>query len=453
MDKKASRPLPPSFMVSAPGKIILFGEHAAVYGKPALATAISLKSYLLVTTVPQTQGIVRLDFKDINLDHSWKIETLPWNASSVGKKSSKSIVDALDKELLEAVMPHAEAVSKPLPETTRKIHVRSATAFLYLFLSLASPRFSGSTYTLRSTIPNGAGLGSSASVCVCLSAALLLQTGRVTRPSDNSILTDAAAQVECVNHWAFKGELCLHGSPSGVDNTVSARGRAVLYQKDPSGLPLVTSLASFPKLPLILLDTQQSRSTVTQLENVKSLTISEPALTADIFEGISQLTSSALNLLSSPDFDGSDGSKNLEHLGSLMRKNHELLVSLGVSHPRLERVCQLIDSAKLGWTKLTGAGGGGCAIALLRSEVRQHGYEELERVLAAEGIQKYEIVLGVNGVGLLYPGEVQTTSRSASNVDLHKFQVADGVEEISSLIDTLADECSGWDYWAETSYC
>lgn len=83
-------------------------------------------------------------------------------------------------------------------------------------------------------------------------------------------------------------------------------------------------------------------------------------------------------------------------LGALFRTNHCLLASLGVSHPRLERVRHLVDDTGVGYTKLTGGGGGGCAISLI-SEFS----EELEGRLKEEGFEVHETVLGARGVGIL----------------------------------------------------
>lgn len=263
----------PTFMVSAPGKVIVFGEHAAVYGKPAIAAAISLRSYLLVTTLSKSQRTVKLNFRDIGLSHTWKIETLPWDVFNQPSKKTfyYSLVNSLDPELLDAIIPYAEAVSKDLPEKQRKVHVRSATAFLYLFLSLGSPESPGFIYTLRSTIPIGAGLGSSASVCACLSTALLLQIRILAGPHPDQPPEEADIQIERINRWAFVGELCIHGDPSGVDNAISTGGKAVIFQRNYPELPTVTPLTKFPKLPLLLVHTQEPRSTAAQVEKVRIL--------------------------------------------------------------------------------------------------------------------------------------------------------------------------------------
>jgi mevalonate kinase len=220
MARKASSPMAPTFIVSAPAKVIVYGEHAAVYGKPAIAAAISLRSYLLVTTLSKSGHTLKLNFKDIGLNHTWNIDALPWNIFHQPSKKTfyYSLVTAIDPELFDAIMPHAEAVSKNLPGKQRNIHVRSAAAFLYLFLSLDSPDSPGGIYTLRSTIPIGAGLGSSASVCACFSAALLLQIRTLAGPHPDQPSDEAELQIERVNRWAFVGELCIHGDPSGVDN-------------------------------------------------------------------------------------------------------------------------------------------------------------------------------------------------------------------------------------------
>merc|ERR1712193_477215 len=69
--RKLSSPLMPAFMVSAPGKVIVYGEHAVVHGKAAIAASISLRSYLLVTFLSKSRRTVSLRFPDIQLDHTW----------------------------------------------------------------------------------------------------------------------------------------------------------------------------------------------------------------------------------------------------------------------------------------------------------------------------------------------------------------------------------------------
>src|ERR1051326_3546324 len=72
--RRSSSPLMPPFMVSAPGKVIVYGEHAVVHGKvrsaltvefsdlsqAAIAAAISLRSYLLVSFLSKSKRTVTL---------------------------------------------------------------------------------------------------------------------------------------------------------------------------------------------------------------------------------------------------------------------------------------------------------------------------------------------------------------------------------------------------------
>ncbi|KAL4878449.1 ribosomal protein S5 domain 2-type protein [Aspergillus karnatakaensis] len=452
MQRKQSSPLAPTFMVSAPGKVIVYGEHAVVHGKAAMAAAISLRSYLLVTTLSKSQRTITLNFRDTGLNHTWNIDDLPWDLFKhpTKKKYYYDLVTTLDTELYDAIQPHVQDISADAPDEMRKIHRNSASAFLYLFLSLGSPQSAGAIYTLRSTIPIGAGLGSSASVCVCMSSALLLQIRTLAGPHPDQPPDEAEVQIERINRWAFVGEMCIHGNPSGVDNTVSAGGKAVIFRRgDYSKPPSVVSLPTFPELPLLLVDTRQARSTATEVAKVGALRKEWPVVTESILDAIDSVTASAEQVIRAPS-SGGLSENTLQQLGTLIRINHGFLVSLGVSHPRLERIRELVDYADIGWTKLTGAGGGGCAITLLRPEVKGESLQKLKTQLDDENFGIYETTLGGDGIGVLWPAVLRNGSdeEGGEEIDQQKFENAVGTEGIERLVGVgVQEKREGWKFW------
>jgi mevalonate kinase len=451
-ERKPSSPMAPTFMVSAPGKVIVFGEHAVVHGKAAMAAAISLRSYLLVTTLSKSHRTITLVFPDIGLDHTWTIDDLPWSAFADGNKKRKyyDMVTSLDQDLVKAMQPHIAHVSAQLPEQQRKIHQAAASSFLYLFLSLSSPTAPACIYTLRSTLPIGAGLGSSASICVCISAALLKQIHILAGPHEDQPEGEVNTQIERINRWAFVGELCIHGNPSGVDNTVSTRGKAVLFKRtDYNKPPQVTPLKDFPELPLLLVNTRQPRSTSTEVAKVAAMKKKYPTVTEATLNSIDQVTNSAHELITSENFDPRSD-HNLEYLGDLFRINHGHLVSLGVSHPKLEHIRELVDYTGIGWTKLTGAGGGGCAITLLKSSADATTIKDLEAKFQEAGFEQYIVTLGGDGVGLLYPAVLYngTDEEGGEEIDQKKFLLAEGPSEIERLVGVgLREKREQWKFW------
>lgn len=357
------------------------------------------------------------------------------------------------------MQPHIAPVSKDeaSPEK-RKIHQAAASAFLYLFLSLGSETSPGAEYAMRSTIPIGAGLGSSASVSVCIAAALLVQCRALSGPHTDQQSSEAEQQLERINRWAFVGEMLIHGNPSGVDNTVSTNGHAVLFQRtDYNKPPSVEILRDFPELPLLLVDTCQSKSTATEVAKVGQLKNMHPAVVENILNAIDSITRSVYERITSEDFDP-ESRQSIAHLGELMNVNHGLLTSLGVSHQRLDRLRYLVDQAGVGWTKLTGAGGGGCAITLLKPEIADgsgqlngeaaHPLKEtklsvLVRQLEEEGFVKYQTTLGGDGVGVLYPAVIRD-----EEIDQEMFLTADGRDGVEALVGGGTDDGKEeWKYW------
>ncbi|KAI9670285.1 MAG: Mevalonate kinase [Alyxoria varia] len=452
MTPPSSNPYP--FAVSAPGKVIVFGEHAVVHGKLAIASAISLRSYLRVDALQEKEhGRIDLSFPDVGLQHTWHTDDLPW--ASFAGRDRRAPKAALETDLLDAIDPHVQAVSPHLPadDTRRSLHQQAASSFLYMLMHLSTLSTRPCRYTLRSTIPIASGLGSSASISVCIAATLLLQCGSILDPSSATAtattdLPSAAATLDLINRWAFVGELCIHGNPSGIDNTVATRGRAVVFRKRPDhpGGNLIKPI-SFPEVPSLLVDTKQPRSTAREVAKVAALKTRLPSVAMPILDAIGAVAEAYDAAVEERIRRGekADPKEISMMLGELVRINHELLAALGVSHPRIEEVRQIVDGKGVGSTKLTGGGGGGCTFTILRAEVEQDDLKRVEKSLGEAGFAKYETVLGAQGVGYL---DLSRESPLADIATEKTFLEAEGGEALERLIGVSGDTAKeSWRFW------
>ena len=83
-------------------------------------------------------------------------------------------------------------------------------------------------------------------------------------------------------------------------------------------------------------------------------------------------------------------------LGVLLRVNHGVLTALGVGHVALDRIVALTQARGYA-SKLTGAGGGGCAVTLIPSEARDEDVAACRAELEAAGFDCLDVRLGERG--------------------------------------------------------
>ncbi|KAG0347892.1 Mevalonate kinase [Podila humilis] len=367
----------PSYLTSSPGKVILFGEHAVVYGKVATAGSLGLRSYCLVQT--RSDRTIDVSLPDVQLARSWNIEHIPRQAKWEGYPYPPPMNEQLLEQLAKIVNLGTE--------TNRS---QAAIALLYLHSYLITDTIveQGYDFSVRSNLPVGAGLGSSASYSVCVATALLKLNGHL-----NDLNMDMIAQRDLVNQWAFQAEKVIHGNPSGIDNTVSTFGGAVMFKKGEK----IEPLPGFQSLRFLLTNTRVPRETLVQVANVRRLWEKFPTVVNPMLDAINEISASCKDLFTQ---EGLERADLLTQFGELVDVNHGLLASLGVSHPSLEKVREI--SSKLGLrSKLTGAGGGGCALTLIRDDVSTETVAVVKQLLEAEGFQCMETSVGGPGAGIL----------------------------------------------------
>lgn len=211
---------------SAPGKIILFGEHAVVYNHPALA-------------VPVTQ--VHADVEVVDSPRAGIFIHAP------------------------GIDLHAELDSLPPAHPI-------ASVILKLFQLFGTSQTPNLEINITSTIPVASGLGSGAAV----SAALI----RALAPHVGYPLTN-----EQVNELVYEIEKLHHGTPSGIDNTVITYARPVYFIK---GKPIETFTVGKP-FTIVIGDTGISAPTKESVGDVRRLWLRDQFFTENIFNEIAQI--------------------------------------------------------------------------------------------------------------------------------------------------------------------
>ncbi|XP_058387611.1 mevalonate kinase isoform X3 [Diceros bicornis minor] len=420
-------------LVSAPGKVILHGEHAVVHGKVALAVALNLRTFLRLQ--PHSNGKVGLNLPNIGIKQAWDMARL-------------QLLDTSFLEQGDVTAPTPEQVGKlkevaGLREDCADDHERLAVlAFLYLYLSICRKQraLPSLDITVWSELPPGAGLGSSAAYSVCLAAALLAACKEIPNPLKDGEPTSrwTSEDLELINKWAFQGEQVIHGNPSGVDNAVSTWGGALRYQQGKisslkSKQELISSCVpgdtvpgtrgikmnlghSFgpPALKILLTNTKVPRSTKALVAGVRKRLLKFPEIVGPLLASIEAVALECERVLG--EMAVALAPEHYLVLEELIDMNQHHLNALGVGHASLDRLCQVTMAHGL-HSKLTGGGGGGCAITLLRPDLERPEVEATKQALTGCGFDCWETSIGAPGVSV----------HSATSLDAAVQQALDGL--------------------------
>ena len=328
-----------SIEATAPGKLILFGEHSVVYKGSAIVLAIDKRAKVIASKRDDKK--VYIDADDLGFSGYFENDNYyPIN----GKNWRGRNLSALNVAAIKVME----------------------------FLGIKA----GVNLFVRSMIPIAVGLGSSAAVCVATTAAVgELFEGRLSKDD--------------IVKLSYEGEKVIHGTPSGVDNNVATFGGIIKYERGVRFERLKLDMS----LPFVIGNTKKKRSTKTQVDNVRILKDRYPRIIDPIIDTMSLISEMGLDALFQ---------RNLPQLGDLMNINHGLLTTLGVSTFELNKLVHTaLYEGALG-AKLTGAGGGGCIIALAETKnlsniekaIRLLHYQPIRVNLTDEGVLTRRIDAG-----------------------------------------------------------
>jgi mevalonate kinase len=278
------------------GKIIFSGEHAVVYGAKALAVPlISKQVHLKIYADPQVTATPKIRFN----------------------------------------------------MAERPVHEELKAMVLEAFDVLSIGRFNVSMEG-QSTLLLGAGVGSSASLCVAVLRGLSKLTGVTLRPLEQA-------------HLANQLERRFHGNPSGLDAAVVALEQPILFDRSNTAEPISALHIQKPRgarfpWTFALLDTGVRSHTIDMVKIAAPLFKAQGMALIDEFNAVTSSTQLALE------------SGDISLMAESIQESQRLLTSIGVVNDPIREVVDTAKSCGALASKVTGAGGGGCVLTLLQND-------------------------------------------------------------------------------------
>jgi len=304
-------------IASAPAKVILFGEHFVVYGEPAIVLAIDKRA----SAKAELRDDRRLHLHSVNLNISGYFEDENFKIEQGDPREGKLKFEPLKLAVEKVLEIYGSSV--------------------------------GLDIEVNSAVPVAAGLGSSAAVAAAVTASV-------------GALLNMNISKEDIFRISYETEKIVHGTPSGVDPAISTFGGILLFQKDTG----FKSLDVEADVPLVIGYTGVERSTRVQVAKVRNMKEKYPRIIEQMMKTAREIVLEAIDAFKKGD---------LETLGALMNINHALLYGLGVSAESLEWLINTARKTGALGAKLTGAGGGGCMVALVEDERLRQVFEAIQR--------------------------------------------------------------------------
>lgn len=343
------------FKASAPGKIHLIGEHAVVYGYPAIIAAINKR--IKINLKPGKKIKIAIIGNGKKLKKEFEIK----ECKETAKKALKLWDESNKKGDFSLLFNFLKT----------DVWLRLKAMIGYLFVHFKIEK--GVSLEIKSEISSGMGLGSSAALSVTLTKGISSLFGiKLTKNEINKI----AYEIEKLNH----------GKPSGGDNTVSAFGGLICFYPLSAASPKTLKYRKEKlKIPyflknLIIVLTKREGSTAQLIQKVKNL---DQNLRKSLIEDIGRNAGKLRVVIEKEDF---------ENFKKIINKTQDNLKKLQVSTPKIDGFVEKIRNIG-GAAKLSGAGGGGAVLCFhsdkekLTATLRKLRIHFFETEIEKEGVK------------------------------------------------------------------